>query len=177
MRRSTATAAAAIALLVACGGGDGDDLTPGSSSTSTTPVTVDAAAAGFCDAFGALLVGPLAEGGFDPQVPEELRAAVDVSRPLVAALRTSAPPEIAEAATFVADAYDAAFNVLDRYGYDLARVDAEATSAEQAALDSFGRSPTGPAVDDPYDEVDQFVAERCAPGVTLPPDLTGTTTP
>jgi hypothetical protein len=172
------SAAAAFALLlVACGGDDGDDLTPGSSSTSTTPVTVDAAAAGFCDAFGALLVGPLAEGGFDPQVPDQLRAAVDVSRPLVAALRAEAPPEIAEAATFVADAYDSAFAVLDRYGYDLARVEAEATPTEQAALDNFGRSPTGPGLDDPYDDVDAFVAERCAPGVTLPPDLTGTTSP
>ena len=175
MRRS-AIVVALLVVAAACGD-DGDDLTPGSSSTSTTPVTVDAAAAGFCDAFGALLVGPLAEGGFDAQVPEELRAAVDVSRPLVAALRTEAPPEIAEAATFVADAYDAAFAVLDRYGYDLARVEAEATSAEQAALDNFGRSPTGPALDDPYDEVDAFVAERCAPGITLPPDLTGTTSP
>ena len=174
MRRSALLLALA---LVACGGDDGDDLTPGSSSTSTTPVTVDAAAAGFCDAFGALLVGPLAEGGFDPAVPEQLRAAVDVSRPLVNSLRTTAPTEIAEAAAHVADAYEAAFGVLDRYGYDLARVDAEATPIEQAALDSFGRSPTGPGLEDPYDVVDEFVAERCAPGVTLPPDLTGTTTP
>ena len=175
MGRSGAVLVALV--LVACGGDDGDDLTPGSSSTSTTPVTVDAAAAGFCDAFGALLVGPLAEGGLDPRVPEQLRAAVDVSRPLVASLRREAPPEVADAAAHVADAYDAAFNVLDRYGYDLARVEAEATNEEQAALDSFGRAPTGPGLEDPYDQVDQFVAERCAPGVTLPPDLTATTSP
>ena len=165
---------AAFAFLVACSGDDDDALTPGSSSTS---VTVDAAAAGFCDAFGGLLVGPLAEGGFDPQVPDELRAAVDVTRPLVAQLREAAPPEVAEAAAAVADAYEAAFAVFERYGYDLQRVSAEATPAEQAALDSFGRTPTGPGLPDPYDEVDEFVAGRCAPGVTVPPDLTGTTNP
>ena len=170
MRRS----AVALALLLLGCSGDDDALTPGSSSTS---VTVDAEAVGFCDAFGALLVGPLAEGGFDPQVPDELRAAVDVTRPLVTLLRESAPPEVADAAGFVADAYEAAFAVFERYGYDLQRVSAEATAVEQSALDSFGRTPTGPGLPDPYDEVDEFVANRCAPGVTVPPDLTATTSP
>ena len=174
-RAASASAGVSLLLLVACSGDDDDGaLTPGSSSTS---VTVDAEASDFCDAFGALLVGPLAEGGFDPQVPEQLRAAVDATRPLVTLLRTSAPPEVSVAAADVADAYEAAFDVFDRYGYDLRRVADEATPAEQAALDSFGRTPAGPNASDPYDEVDEFVASRCAPGVTVPPDLTGTTSP
>jgi hypothetical protein len=167
MRRS---ALLVLALLVACSGDD-DTAAPASS----TPPTVDADAAGFCDAFGGLLVGPLAEGGFDPQAPEQLQAAIEVTRPLVAALRDSAPAEVAEAAGQVADSYEEAFAVLERFGYDLERMAAEATPQQQAVLDSFGRSPTGPGLVDPYDDVEVFVAARCAPGVTVPPDLTATT--
>jgi hypothetical protein len=65
--------------------------------------------------------------------------------------------------------------VLDRYGNDLQRVADEATQQEQAVLDGFGRSPEGPGVEDPYDTVEAFVAERCAPGATVPPDITTTT--
>jgi hypothetical protein len=167
-------ALALVVLLAACSGDDGDE--PVDPST-TTSATVDAAAAGFCDAFGALLVGPLAEGGFDPTVPDELQAAVGITAPVVDALRRGAPPELAAAADAVADAYDRAFAVLERYGYDLARVDAEATPEEQGVLDGFGRPPVGPGNLDPYDEVEAFVADRCAPGVTIPPDLTATTSP
>lgn len=177
MRRSAAVVVAAATLaLGACSGDDGGAASS-STSASTTPATVDAAAADFCDAYGGLLVGPLAEGGFDPNAPEQLRAAVDATRPLVTELRTSAPAEIATPAAAVADAYDEAFAVFERYGYDLTRVDAEASPAEQHALDSFGQGPTGPGLEDPYEDVDAFVAERCAPGVTLPLDLTATTSP
>lgn len=176
MRRSAAgVAVAVVSVLGACSADGGGDA--GTTSSTVTPLTVDAAAAPFCDAFGALLVGPLAEGGFDAGVPEELAAAIDATRPSVVALRETAPPEIAEAAGQVADAYEAAFGVLDRYGADLARVDAEATPEERAALDAFGRPPVGPGIPDPYEAVEAFVADRCAPGITIPPDLTATTSP
>ena len=61
--------------------------------------------------------------------------------------------------------------MLATYGYDLARVDAEATPAEQAVLDTFGETPTGPDATDPFAELQRFVADRCAPEVTLPPEL------
>ena len=173
MRRSALVAVAALVASAACSGDDGAERAPLADPTTTQ--TVDAAAVGFCDAFGGLLVGPLAVGGFDPQVPEELRAAVDATRPLVAELRDSAPPEVADAADQVADSYDDAFAVLDRYGHDLDRMAAEATPQEQAVLDSFGRAPVGPGLADPYDDVEAFIAGRCAPGVTVPPDLTATT--
>ncbi len=163
----------AAALPAACGSGDDDEARV----EPTTTATVDAGAAPFCTAFGALLAGPLAEGGFDPARPEELRAAVGLTAQVVDALRSSAPPEVAGAAAALADAYTAAFAVLERYGYDLARVDAEATPAERGTLDSFGRPPAGPGVVDPYEEVESFVVARCAPGLDLPPDLTATTNP
>ena len=172
MRRSRVLA---VALLVAACGDDDAGPGPSTSAESTTTQTVDVEAAGFCDAFGGLLVGPLAVGGFDPQVPAELLAAVDATRPLVAALRDTAPGEVADAADAVADSYDEAFAVLDRYGHDLERMAAEATPEEQAVLDSFGRPPVGPGLVDPYDDVEAFIADRCAPGVTVPPDLTATT--
>jgi hypothetical protein len=173
MGRSGAVAAglaAGLAALLAVG--CGDDGGGGGTATSSV-ITVDPGAAPFCDAFGGLLVGPLAEGGFDPGDPAALAEAVDATRALVDDLRATAPPAIAAAAGEVADAYDEAFAVLDRYGYDLARVEAEATPAEQAALDGFGRPLEGPGVEDPYDAVEAFVADRCAPGITIPPDLTG----
>jgi hypothetical protein len=169
MRRSSLVLVAAL-VVAGCGDDDGG-------AAATTTATVAPADVDFCDAFGALLVGPLAEGGFDPGDPAALEEAVAVTRAIVDALRSSAPAAVTDAAAAVATAYDGAFAVLDRYGYDLARVDAEATPQEQAVLDDFGRPPAGPGSTDPYEQVESFVAERCAPGVTVPDLDTTTTTP
>ena len=160
---------AALGLVAACSGsGDGADRAASTAVTATTVAEIPVGDARFCDAFGALLVGPLAEGGFDVTDPGQLRAAVLGTAVFVNELRASAPPEVAGPAGVVADQYDAAFAVLDAYGYDLARVEAEAPPAEQAVLDGFGLPPAGPGAEDPYQALESFVADRCAPGLTVP---------
>jgi hypothetical protein len=105
--------------------------------------------------------GPARAGGFDPGDPAALEAAVAETAGTVDALRDSAPPEIEGAAADLAGTYDAAFAIFERYGYDLARVETEATPDEQATLDAFGREGAA-------DEIDDFIAARCAPGITIP---------
>ena len=158
---------AGAATAVSCGGG-GDE---GDGDGATTSVTVEAAIAPFCDAFGALLVGPLAEGGFDTGDPEQLGGAVGLTLAVVDELASVAPPEVAASAESLAADYRTTFAVLERYGYDLARLDAEATPEERAALDTFGAGP-GSGGQDAFAELEDFVGERCAPGAELPPELT-----
>ncbi len=159
-------ASAGTGMVVSCGGGDGGDA-----AATTTSATVEAAVAPFCDAFGALLVGPLAEGGFDTGDPEQLGGAVGLTLAVVDELAAVAPPEVAASASALAADYRTTFEVLERYGYDLARLDAEATPEERAALDSFGAGP-GSGGQAAFAELEAFVGDRCAPGAELPPELT-----
>ena len=71
--------------------------------------------------------------------------------------------------------YEAAFAIWARYGYDLARVEAEATPEEQAALDAFLAPPQGPGEVDPLTTLEDAYFERCTAAVTLPADLLTTT--
>lgn len=159
-----AVAAGALSA-VACGGGGGGDA-----AATTTSATVEAAVAPFCDAFGALLVGPLAEGGFDTGDPEQLGGAVGLTLAVVDELAAVAPPEVADSAVALAGDYRATFAVLERYGYDLVRLDAEATPEERALLDDFGAPEAGEQT--AFADLEAFVGEHCAPGAELPPELT-----
>ena len=162
---------AALALALAACGGSRD----GADSTST--LAVDPAVAPFCDAFGELLSGPLATGELDVNDPEVLRTAVEVTLAAADQLRDTAPAPVAASAAALAEQYHEAFAVLERYGYDLTRFEAEATPEDRAVLDAFGQPPSGPNIANPFADVETFVADTCAPGLTIPPDLTGTTSP
>jgi hypothetical protein len=162
-----------VAIVLATGGGDDE----ASSDASTTTATVAPGDAPFCDAFGALLVGPLADPDTDADDPEVLQVAVEFTDALLVELERSAPPQVAASAAALASQYRGAFAVVARYGYDLSRVAAEATPEERAALDAFGRVPEGPDVSDPFTDLEGFVADRCAPGVTVPPELLTTLPP
>jgi hypothetical protein len=156
-------AAAVAALLLGAAACGADEAPP--------PSTVAAADAPFCEAFGDLVDGPLAEGGFDTGDPELVRAAVESTREIVARLRSSAPATVAAEATAVADAFEGMFAVVERYDYDLARVRSEATPEEVAAFDAVGRAPAGPGAEDPYQVLVDLFGERCSAGVTIPDDL------
>jgi hypothetical protein len=158
------TAAAGLTVAAAC---DGDD---GGGGGGSAPQVAEADAP-FCDAYGALLSGPLADAATDAADPAVLRSAVAVTEALVTDLVAAAPAALAEAASELAADYDATFVVLERYGFDLARLDAEATAEEQAVLDAFGQTTAGSGADDPFVVLQRFVADRCAPEVTLPPEL------
>lgn len=132
---------------------------------------VAAADVPFCDAYGGLLTGPLAEDGTDVADPAVLRDAVATTETLVADLVATAPAEVTAAVEELAAEYDATFAVLERYGYDVARVAGEATPEDLAVLDDFGTVPSGAGGDDPFADLQRFVADRCAPGITLPSDL------
>jgi hypothetical protein len=143
-------AAAVVGIVVAAGGSDDDAEDP------------------FCEAFGALLVGPLADPATDATDPANLEVAVDVTDRLLDDLVGSAPTEAATAsAEALAGQYREAFAVLAAYDYDLARVEAEATAEEQAVLDAFGSAPTDPGAADPFEDLEDVVADRCAPDVTF----------
>jgi hypothetical protein len=165
--------ALAAVVALATGGDDRDDEGAGAGSTAT----VAPADAGFCEAFGALLVGPLADPTTDASDPAQLQEAVELTDVLLSVLEETAPPEVAESATALAADYRATFAVFERHGYDLERVAAEATPEEQAVLDTFGQTPAGPGVEDPFGDLEDFVAGRCAPGITVPPDLLTTVPP
>lgn len=161
---------AAAVLITGCGGDDdADEAVP-----ETLPV--DPAYAPFCDAFGLLLVNPLTEPAAAAGGSEALQAAVEAAGAIVQNLRETAPAAVAPAVEAVATEYAEVFAVLARYGYDLARLEAEATPEDRLVLDSFGSPAVGPGVTDPQAELEAFVAQECAPGVTLPPDLAPTTT-
>jgi hypothetical protein len=162
--------AVALGPATGCGGDDTGSPGDGAVGATTTSVTVEPALAPFCDAFGALLSGPLA-GDLDASDPEVLRTAVELTQVTVDELRAAAPPEIAQAAGAVADDYERTFAVLARYGYDLARFDAEATAEDRAVFDAFGQPPSGPDAPDPAADLEAYVADHCAPGATIPEDL------
>jgi hypothetical protein len=165
--------ASLVTVVGACGDdddGDGTEIVEGDA------LPVDPEVAPFCEAYGALLVNPLADvGSF--ATPAELQVATDAARLVVEQLRVTAPAEVAEAAEAIAGDYTAVFGVLERYGYDLARYEAEATPDDRRVVDTFGQAPEGPGVSNPQGDLERYVAAECAPGVTLPPDLTGTTSP
>jgi hypothetical protein len=161
-----------VAVALAAGGDGG-----GTDDAATTTATVAPADAPFCDAFGALLVGPLADPATDASDPDQLQVAVEVTDALLASLEDSAPSEVAVSASALAAQYRAAFEVFARYGYDLDRVAAEATADEQAVLDAFGAAPSAPGGSDPFSDLERFVADRCAPGITVPPELLTTVPP
>jgi hypothetical protein len=120
----------------------------------------------FCDAFGALLVGPLSDPGTDASDPVSLQAAVEETEDRVDELVDAAPAEAAASARALAAEYRAAFAVVARYGYDLERLVAEATPEEQTVLDGFG-SDSGATGD-----LEEVVADRCTGGVTLTTPVT-----
>jgi hypothetical protein len=160
--------AVVVALAFALAGGDDDGADGDAAGTTATVAPADA---GFCDGFGALLVGPLADPATDASDPAQLQEAVELTDVLLSVLEATAPPEVSESAAALAADYRATFAVFERYGYDLERVAAEATPEEQATLDAFGQPPVGPGVEDPFGDLEDFVAERCAPGITVPTDL------
>jgi hypothetical protein len=157
----------AFLLIAACG--SDDDAAPPAS-------TVAAADADFCDAFGAVIAGPLTDEGTDVRDPQVLAAAVDVTRAILLSLVGGAPDELRPAAEELRSEYEAGFSVWERYGYDLARVEAEATPEEQAGLDAFLAPPQGPGEVDPLTTLEDGYFDRCTGDVTLPPDLLTTTT-
>jgi hypothetical protein len=162
--------AAAALLLVAglagagCGSDDADDEGDG----ATTTVTVAAADRDFCEAFGTIIAGPLADEDTDVREPTSLQAAVQVTQQVLAATVESAPPELADAARQFADEYESGLAIWERYGYDLVRVEAEATPEERAVLDAFLAPPQGPAAADPLTVLEDGYFDRCTAGVTLP---------
>lgn len=172
MRRHLASlalaAAAAITVAAGCGSddaGDGGDVAePGPTAT------VAAGDQDFCDAFGAIIAGPLNDAGTDFDDPEIVQAAVELTEELLTIVVEGAPPELRAAATTVSDEYGGFFDVLERYGYDRARVAAEATPEEQAVLDGFLAEPAAGAAD-PFGELEEAFFDRCAAGVTLPQDV------
>jgi len=175
MRRTVPVVAVAVLAVLAGGcGDDGSGLSGGNQPAPT--VTVAPADVGFCDAFGALIAGPLTETSVDLQDPANLEIAVATTRSILAGLVSSAPPELAADAEAVAAEYAVGFEVLERYGYDFARIDAEATPVDAAVLDTFLEAPVGPGAADPVAVLEDAFLDRCAPDITVPPDLLSTTT-
>ena len=129
---------------------------------------VPAAIRDFCDAFGAIIAGPLADEGTDVRDPLVLEGAVELTRQLLAVAVEEAPADLEAAMTEFAGEYAAGFAVWEAHGYDLARVEAEATPEERAVLDAFLAPPQGPGGTDPLAVLEDGYFDRCAAGVTLP---------
>lgn len=166
---------AVVAILVATFGGQpiGDGAGDGRAGPTTAPPpTTDPVAEEdrpFCDAFGTLLAGPLADPATDPNDPASLEAAAASTQAILDQLVEVAPTELVDAVGVVADEYRAALEVFARYGYSLDRVAAEAAPEDQAVLDAFGAD--GSAADEAMVPIEAWVADRCA---TDPlPDLDG----
>lgn len=170
MRRLALAAVAAAALLLGCGSDD-------DGAATTTTETVPPELRDFCDAFGAVIAGPLADGSsVDARDPVLLQGAVDLTRELLAIAAASAPADLQAATESLAEDFGATFAIWERYGYDLVRVDAEATPEERATLDAFLAPPQGPGATDPLAVLEEGYFDRCAAGVTLPEDVLPTTT-
>ena len=114
----------------------------------------------FCEAFGALLAGPLADPETDPSDPASLEAAAVSTQVILDELVAVAPDELVEPVGVIADEYRAALEVFARYGYDLDRVAAEATAEDQQVLDEFGAP--GSAADEALVPVEAWVGDHCA---------------
>lgn len=152
-------------VVAACGDDDGGD-----------EPDVDPAIAPFCESFGEMLT-TLDETGLDTSDPIILEVVLTELARIAGELRDAAPSEVRAAASAFAADVDEVLVVWRRYGFDQVRVQAGAPSEDRAVLDAFGQPPTGPGVDDPLLALESYFSEHCAPGVTLPPDLTATTSP
>lgn len=167
MSRRTAGAVGAgllvVVLLIAMFGGPiGDDPSTPAATTAPPATTIPIAEEDrpFCDAFGALLAGPLADPDTDPNDPASLEAAAITTQAILDEMVEDAPDELVEPVGVVADEYRAALEVFARYGYSLDRVAAEATPEDQAVLDSFGAP--GSAADVALEPVEAWVGDHCA---------------
>ena len=168
-RRLLVLLVAAVAA-AASGCGSDDEEAPGDVADPGTTVTVAAEDQTFCDAFGSVIAGPLNDAGTDFDDPGIVQAAVELTEDLLAFVVDGAPPTLRPAAEAVSSEYAGFFDVLERYGYDRARVTAEATPEEQAVLDGFLAEPEE-GEPDPFGELEDAFFDRCAAGVTLPPDV------
>lgn len=170
VRRTSSAVLLLAAVAVGAAGCGSDDEGDDAAAEAPTP-TVAAADANFCDAFGAIIVGPLDDPGTDVRDPTVLSSAVELTRELLVVLVAGAPPEVADAAGEFADSYVAGFDIWEAYGYDLARVAAEATPEQQAMLEAFLEPPQGPGEIDPLDTLQDYFFAHCAADVTLPDDI------
>lgn len=152
-----------LVLVVSIAGGPIGDDGASSGSTTTAPiVTIPIAPEDrpFCEAFGALVSGPLTDPATDPGDPASLGLAAVATLAVLDEMVATAPPELAEPVGVIAEEYRAALAVFEAYGYDLDRVAAEATPEEQAVLDAFGAA--GSASDEALAPIETWVADRCA---------------
>lgn len=151
MRRLALVLLLAAATATACGGDD-------DGSGSADPA--------FCDTYGELLVGPLADVETDVTDPAVLERAVADTNALLTSLIDGAPADLQDDAMALTAEYQAAFAVLEANGYDLAAI----PPADQAALDDFGANDS-----EAFTAIGQWVADHCATDVTLPDDINGGT--
>ena len=175
--RRLAVLAVAAALLAACGSdGAGDDET---ATGETVPVELR----DFCDAFGAVVAGPLFDGATDLRDPLVMEGVVQQVRADLGSAVESAPDDLADPMAEVAAVYGAVFDLWERYGFDLVRLEAEGTPEELATMDEAFAPPQGPGAADAFTVVEDGYFGRCTAGVTLPPGVldelttTATTSP
>lgn len=175
MRRHLAVVlvAAAVTASTGCGSDGAGDDDGGDATTETVPAELQ----GFCDAFGAVVAGPLFDGASDLLDPLVLEGVVQRVRADLGAAVETAPDDLAGPMAEVAAQYAGVFDLWERYGFDLVRLEAEGTPEELAAMESAFAAPQGPGAADAFTVVEDGYFGRCAAGVTLPPDvLDGVTT-
>lgn len=167
-RRALTALVAGLAVLVLLismlGGPIGGGVDDGSSVSTTAPpaTTIPIAPEDrpFCEAFGAVLAGPLGDPATDPTDPAAVAAAADATEVLLVELEAVAPDELVEPVGVLVAQFRAALAVFELYGYDLDRVATEATPAEQAVLDAFGTA--GTEADDALVPIEAWVGDHCA---------------
>ena len=125
--------AAGLAVLAGCGGGDGDEA-------AFTPITGSGSA--YCQAYRSWKVYELDAGGaFDQTDPAALRTWWNEYLVAEETMLREAPPEISDAVGVKVGHIRAVLTpVLEKYEFDLKRIQHEATAAEQAAF--YGLPPT-----------------------------------